>query len=247
MVSRAKLRLSYCLDIGRSLPFGTVQLRSLWPILAAPADSVLLHHASFGPVADIPNLPRVLLLGDSISMGYTIPVRTQLKGIANVHRPQENCSHTRFALNRLEDWLRGGKWDAIHFNFGLHDISLDGDRQVVPPQEYANNLIALVGRLKRTGAALAWASTTPVLRDLSCKDPVRGNTFTQRSKDVDVYNEIAAEIMAANDVPVDDLNGLSKARITELQIPDDIHFCRQGYAFLGATVAGFLRRRLTSR
>jgi hypothetical protein len=43
---------------------------------------------SLDPINDDPALPRVLLIGDSISMGYTLPVRTALKGKANVHRPQ---------------------------------------------------------------------------------------------------------------------------------------------------------------
>ena len=45
-------------------------------------------------VEDVPGLPRVLLIGDSISIGYTAPVREMLKGVANVHRPLTNCGPT---------------------------------------------------------------------------------------------------------------------------------------------------------
>lgn len=45
---------------------------------------------STAPITDTPGLPRVLLIGDSISMGYTLPVRDLLKGRANVHRIPEN-------------------------------------------------------------------------------------------------------------------------------------------------------------
>ena len=41
----------------------------------------------FEPIQDNPALPRVLLIGDSISIGYTLPVRELLDGRANLHRP----------------------------------------------------------------------------------------------------------------------------------------------------------------
>ena len=75
----------------------------------------------FQQIEDDPTLPRVLLIGDSISIGYTLPVRELLKGKANLHRPPTNCSSTASGLKNLDAWLGQGKWDVIHFNFGLHD------------------------------------------------------------------------------------------------------------------------------
>lgn len=77
--------------------------------------------ALFAPVTDVPGLPRVLLLGDSISMGYTARVRELLAGKANVHRPAENCFDSGNGVKKLEAWLGAGKWHVVHFNFGLHD------------------------------------------------------------------------------------------------------------------------------
>src|SRR5512133_119554 len=79
-------------------------------------------------VTDVPGLPRVLLIGDSISMGYTLPVRTLLAGKANVHRPPENCGDTARGVKSLDKWLGDGKWDVIHFNFGLHDLKYLDDK-----------------------------------------------------------------------------------------------------------------------
>src|SRR5216117_2326804 len=73
---------------------------------------------SFEPVADDEKLSRVLLIGDSISMGYTIPVRNLLKGKANVHRVAENGGPTTNGLAKLKSWLGNRKWDVIHFNWG---------------------------------------------------------------------------------------------------------------------------------
>jgi len=39
---------------------------------------------AFAKIEDEPGLPRVLIIGDSISIGYTLDVRALLKGKANV-------------------------------------------------------------------------------------------------------------------------------------------------------------------
>lgn len=106
-------------------------------------------------VKDDPALPRVLLIGDSISRGYTLAVRKALAGKANVHRAPENCGPAANGLRKLDIWLGQGKWDLIHFNFGIHD-------RATPPEVYEQRLEALVGRLQKTGARLMWASSTPL-------------------------------------------------------------------------------------
>ncbi len=80
------------------------------------------RNPAFALVTDDPKLPRVLLIGDSISIGYTVPVRELLAGQANVHRPLTNCGPTTRGLEQLDGWLGEEKWDVIHFNFGLHDL-----------------------------------------------------------------------------------------------------------------------------
>ncbi|MFP6883617.1 MAG: hypothetical protein VCA40_04240, partial [Roseibacillus sp.] len=75
-----------------------------------------------GPLAsieDVPGLPRILLIGDSITFGYTLFVREALKGVANVHRIPTNGGPTSKGLEHIEAWLGTSKWDIIHFNWGL--------------------------------------------------------------------------------------------------------------------------------
>lgn len=76
-----------------------------------------------------PSLPNVLILGDSISIGYTLEVRELLKGKANVFRPISpdgtkpvNCDGTTSGVRLIDAWLAGVKWSVIHFNWGLHDL-----------------------------------------------------------------------------------------------------------------------------
>lgn len=100
-------------------------------------------------VSDNPNLSRVLLIGDSISIGHTTPVRGQLQGVANVHRIPENEASTTFGLEKIAIWLGTEHWDVIHYNWGLHDLKLQIDRNhMVPVGEHERDLRILVTRLK---------------------------------------------------------------------------------------------------
>lgn len=101
----------------------------------------------FEPIIDDPNLPRVILIGGSNSIGYTLPVRELLKGKANVHRPPDNCGDTNKGLKYIEKWLGTGKWDVIHFNWGSHDLKYapeetpeKGDVPKVPVEQYRKNM-----------------------------------------------------------------------------------------------------------
>ncbi len=112
-------------------------------------------------VQDKPDLPRVLLVGDSISLYYTDPVRRLLAGKTNVHRPPVGPGKLADTLDRISEWLVSDDWDIIHFNFGLHELA----RKKGTPEdlaEYRKGLETVVERLERTGAQLIWASTTPV-------------------------------------------------------------------------------------
>jgi len=185
---------------------------------------------SLEPITDDAKLPRVLLIGDSISMGYTIPVRNLLKGKANVHRIPENGGPTTNGLAQLKSWLGKGKWDVIHFNWGLHDLKImsNGEHQV-SPEDYDKNLRQLVAQLKATGATLIWATTTPV------PEHVKG--VLRHPEDVPLYNGIALQIMKANGVIIDDLYGFALPQLSKIQKPQNVHYTDEGSETLAKKVA----------
>jgi lysophospholipase L1-like esterase len=188
-------------------------------------------------VPDTPGLPRVLLIGDSISIGYTIPAREQLQGTANVHRIPENGGPTTNGLKQLDAWLGSGKWDVIHFNWGLHDLKIgEGGARQVPLEEYGRNLRELVVRLNRTGARLIFATTTPVPEGKL--NPPRVNT------DVVGYNFVARRIMQESGVAIDDLYGFALPLVKQIQLPENVHFKPEGYAQLAERVAASIRAEL---
>lgn len=182
-------------------------------------------------VEDDPALPRVLLIGDSVSRAYTLTVRKELAGVANVHRAPANCGPTATGLKKLDVWLGDGKWDAIHFNFGIHD-------RATPLAEYTGRLEELVTRMKATGAKLIWATTTPI-------PDVAEKKWTAAS--ITERNAAAAGVMAKHGVAIDDLFSAITPRLAELQNPDDCHFNAEGNEFLGVQVAAFLKSAIPRR
>lgn len=193
----------------------------------------------------VPGLPRVLLIGDSISIAYTLQVRAELQGTANVHHPDENCGPTVYGLERINDWLGSGKWAVIYFNFGLHDLKYldehenyvtpDKGRQVASPEQYGKNLRALVKRLQRTGAKLIFATTTPV--------PAGANGRVESSERP--FNDVARRVMEESKVAIDDLHVFALARQSEIQLPKDVHFTPAGSAALAKHVAATIRAALS--
>jgi len=67
-------------------------------------------------------LPEVLIIGDSISIGYTPFVKQMLGGIAGVYHNPGNGRYTGYGLEKIEEWLGDESWDVIHFNRGLWDL-----------------------------------------------------------------------------------------------------------------------------
>jgi lysophospholipase L1-like esterase len=155
-------------------------------------------------VQDDPKLPRVLLIGDSVSRGYTQAVRKSLSDQMNI-----------------DVWLGDGKWDLIHFNFGIHDRN-------TPIADYQQRLEQLIERMQKTGAKLVWASSTP------CPDTKDGK---YKAAPIPERNTAAADIMKKHGIAIDDLFTAITPHLATMQNPDDVHFNAQGYDFLGQTVA----------
>ena len=201
--------------------------------VAAPAKKA----AKPAVASEVEGLPRVLIIGDSISIGYTPFVKQQLKDKANIiHAPGNNESTAR-GLEHLDAWLGSKKWDVIHFNWGLHDLKyidaqtkiadISKGKQWVPVETYEKNLTELVQRLKKTGAKLIWCSTTPV------PEGVMGRVPGEEVK----YNAAALRVMQAAGVTVNDLCAFVKPQREQLGKPKDVHYTNEGSAALAGVVS----------
>lgn len=222
--------------------------RTAFLFLLAAAASAGCHTSI---AADAAGKKRVLLLGDSISIGYTPFVQKMLEGEMTVLRPTrngkpENCSGTTYGVANIDRWLQidGGKWDVIHFNWGLHDlkhVKPDGktsDLATDPPQAtvevYEKNLREIVAKLKATGAKLIFATTTPV--------PEGAMKVYRSDADAVRYNEAALRVMNDHRVALNDLYAFAKPQLAQIQIqPANVHFTPKGSEALAGEVVKALR------
>lgn len=197
------------------------------------------------------DLPDVLLIGDSISIGYTEPVREMLSGVCNVYRPDANCGDTKNGLANIDVWLGERTWDLIHFNWGLHDLcyrhpeaTVYGNRDKVngtlsvEPSAYKTNLETLIQIMLSRAKRLVWTTTTYI--------PV-GEAGRRQGDEVH-YNALASEVMAKHDIPADDLYEMTRAFPPEMfTSPGDVHFTKQGYNRIAEVVSECIKTQLTKR
>ena len=189
-------------------------------------------------------MKKIILIGDSISMGYRGFVQAELNGIATCWGPDENGGTSRNVLAHLDDWVLNRPVDVIHLNCGLHDGKREfgSDDTQVPLAEYENNVRLILRKIQESSAArLIWATTTPVNEEWHHR--LKG--FDRCEADVVAFNAVALKVAAAAGVIVDDLfNLVEQAGRDELLLEDGVHFKPAGYRLLGAVVSRSVRAAL---
>ncbi len=174
----------------------------------------------------------ILVMGDSISIGYTPTVRAALSTYDVVHSPC-NANDSGFTADHVDEWLASrDSFEAIVFNNGLHDIEA-GSREHTTPLEYEANLREVAEAVKGKTAHPLFVLTTAVLP----------GTPRFNNDDVIDRNQIAAAVMAEEGIPVLDLYSVS------LSIPDEhlsagnVHYQAAGYETLGEAVVQSLAQK----
>ncbi len=200
-----------------------------------------------------PTLPNVLLIGDSISMGYTKLVRDRLQGRANVYRPPANCQHTAYGLKNVKSWLGEREWGVIHFNFGIWDTHYLRDGKLVianekgkyppeeitirhTPQQYIENLTKILAVLESNDAKLIWASTTPIM-----------SREGKRFEDIPILNKAAESLMKQRGIEINDLYNYVLPNAGRWQASDQCHFLPLGNEKLAEKGAQSISNALNTR
>jgi lysophospholipase L1-like esterase len=189
-------------------------------------------------------MKSVILIGDSIRMGYRPTVERLLGEQARLWAPEENGGTSTNVLAHLDEWVLSRSPDILHLNCGLHDIKTEfgATSQAIPPDQYEANLRQIIGRIVERGTIqLIWAATTPV-------NEVWHHTnkpFDRFEADVLAYNAVARQIVQAYDIPINDLyKVVVDAGRDQHLAPDGVHFSPAGYALLGQAVAGAIHAYL---
>ena len=181
------------------------------------------------------NLPRVLLIGDSITRDYYPAVEKRLEGKAYVAR----LATSRFAsdpvlLQEIALVLNNTKFDIIHFNNGMHGWQHS-------EKEYEQAFPKLLKTIQKCSpnAKLIWANTTP----LKVSPSLPADNQTQATDErIAVRNAIALKLMEAKGIPVDDLNALMLGHPGLHS--DNVHFNSQGISLQAAQVAASVEKLL---
>ncbi|MGE4618238.1 MAG: SGNH/GDSL hydrolase family protein [Planctomycetota bacterium] len=233
-------------------------MRSILLVFAVSASAVLFSQDPVpgsptpeSPATKLPatKLPSVLIIGDSISIGYTPFVQETLKGRAEVVHNRGNAQHTGTGLKKIDEWLGDTSWDVIHFNWGLWDLcyrdppgSLKRGKKngkvTFTVEQYGKNLEKLIQRLEKTGAKLIWASITHI---------PEGETGRKVGDDIR-YNEVAKKLMKKHRIVINDLHAASRRFSSDLfRAPGDVHFKPAGRKKLAKLVSDRIEEALKSK
>lgn len=189
-------------------------------------------------------MKSVILIGDSIRMGYQPVVERELEGLADVRGPGENGGTSDNVLAHLDEWAVSRGADLVHVNCGLHDVKRlrDADGIEVPLDRYRSNVEEILRTLvERTSARVIWATTTPVNE----RRHAERKGFDRHERDVAAYNRAAVDVARELGVEVNDLwEAVTRAGCDGLLAEDGVHFTQAGYGLLGRAVARAARGAL---
>lgn len=182
-------------------------------------------------------MKKIVLIGDSIRMGYDKYVKEALDGVAEVYYPTENCRFAQYVLRFMHEWKRKLEWpddvDLVHWNAGLWDVpEIYGDEPLSSPAHYAETIGRIDRRLRMLfpKAKIVFATSTAV-REEGYK-----GVFRRYNATIERYNAIALEALAETDTVIDDLYAHTKDIAPEC-CSDMTHFnTPAGTAYMGGKV-----------
>ena len=190
-------------------------------------------------------MKNILLIGDSIRIGYDKAVKKTLDGIANVYFPEENTRFASYVLRYLHEYkalVPGGHVDVLHWNAGLWDVlELFGDEPLSTKEYYANVIPRIHKRLRMLfpKAKLVFATSTAVDEALASPD------FYRHNSTIEAYNAIAIEALADTDEVINDLYALT-AKLTRDYHSDFVHYYTdKGTEVIGGRVLSVICEQLS--
>lgn len=155
-------------------------------------------------------MKKVILLGDSIRMGYDKYVKDALEGVAEVYYPAVNCQFSQNLLRFVGSWKNDGKWptdaDIVHWNAGLWDVAeICGEPPITLEEQYSEMIARIDRRLRMLfpKAKIVFATSTSIIEEKYGPDFKRHNGIIER------YNSLALEALKGSDCIINDLYALS--------------------------------------
>ena len=196
------------------------------------------------------NMKKILLLGDSIRMGYDDYVRELLAGKCEVvYDPDDNGRFAAYTLWQANQMFKHyGKFDVVHWNNGYWDMNIEPPmaEAMHPVEEYVHFLKRILGECRRNGAKVIFATTTPILEPGAAADNTGTEADSIHYNDawVRLYNDAAKKLMDAEGVTVNDLYALCKADKNCYKCEDMLHLTEEGYRKCAEQAAALILKEL---
>ena len=190
-------------------------------------------------------MKKIVLIGDSVRMGYDKYVKEALAGVAEVYYPNENCRYALNVLRFLHEWKKSGEWpsdvDLVHWNAGLWDVlELFGDGPLSTKEFYEYTIPRIDKRLRMLfpNAKIVFATSTSVIEKES------GVNFTRHNSTIREYNEAAVRALKDTDTVINDLYTTSELAPKEVR-SDWVHFrTKEGAEYMGGKVISVICKML---
>ena len=180
-------------------------------------------------------MKKVLLLGDSIRMGYDDYVKELLDDRYEVvYDADDNgrfAAYTLWQANQM--FKKYGHFDVVHWNNGYWDMNIESPmaEALHPLDEYVHFLKRILTECRRNGAKVIFATTTPILSTGAAADNTGTGSDCIRYNDawVQQYNAAAKALMETEHVRVNDLYALCRNHPTYYKCEDGLHLTEEGY------------------
>ena len=193
-------------------------------------------------------MKKVLLLGDSIRMGYQEQVKKLLENEYEVLYPEDNGRYAAYTLWQVNQAF---KWNPdialVHFNNGYWDMNIEAPmtEAIHPVKEYQSFLRRIVALCHQCGAKVVFATTVPILEAGAAADNTGITSFIHYSDEwVKEYNAAAVEVMAEMGVAVNDLYALCMEDERRYKCADLLHLSDEGNRRCAAQVAEYIRENI---
>ena len=178
------------------------------------------------------SLPRVALIGDSITHQSFGVAQRELKGIAHIDLLSASYSITsEFYIRTLENFLRGSNYAVIHYNYGLHAYNVTDDEY----EEAYRHLLKLF--TKHGKVIIATTTTVLTLPDMAEEQEPSKTVVHNR-------NERALKLAKEFGLSVDDLFSVCQKLPKDAKQPDGVHFNELGNEALGKSIAESIKKAL---
>ena len=195
-------------------------------------------------------MKKVLLLGDSIRMGYDDYVKELLDGKCEVfYNARDNGRFVTYTLWQMNQMFHDyGPFDLVHWNNGYWDMNIEPPMEtpLFSVEEYSYFLRRMVHEIRKNKSKVIFALTTPILEAGTAADHTGTGALSIRYNDVWVqeYNNAAKKIMVEEKVPINDLYTLCKKDKNYYKCQDMLHLTEEGYHRCATQIAEMILKEL---